>query len=197
VVLAVAACSSGSHRASPPTTVPVTSTSVAPVAGGPNPDVVPPVITVAYVNAVFAVLNHINGDVSRSMLSNNQLTEQARVDLRAIYDDPLYTREVTIAQQSLRGNLDNVRRPPGDIVTTVRKLIAASSQCVFVETRSDFSPVLIHPGEPTASEYFELARKQADIDPGQVNPTPWALSFNASYLTPTTVPDQCATSQQP
>ena len=90
VVLAVAACSSGSHRSSPPTTVPVTSTSAVPVAGGPNPDVVPPVITVAYVNAVFAALNHINGNAARLLVDDGQFTNNVRSILRAIYNDPLY-----------------------------------------------------------------------------------------------------------
>jgi hypothetical protein len=188
----VAACSSGTHRASPTTTPPTPSPTASTHPVAPNPDVIPQVITVPYINAVLRVLNHINGDVSRSLLSNKQLTPQARVHLRAIYDDPLYAHELTIAEQSLRGNLSNVRKQPGDIMTTVRELISASTTCIFVETHSDYSLVLINSGQSAASEYFGLARKEPGIDPGHINPTPWALSFNATYLTPTTIPNQCA-----
>jgi hypothetical protein len=192
------ACAGKSHDAAPTTSAPsptptsALSTQVAPpTTASPNPDVIPPVITAAYVNAVFAVLNHINGDVSRSLLGNRHLTSPAQIDLRAIYNNPLYRKEVTIAQQSINEPTSNIRDPPGDIVTTVRKLIYASSTCVFVQTRSDYSAVLIHPGQPAASEYFSLTTKSPDIDPQHVNPTPWALNFNAAYLTPTNIPDQC------
>jgi hypothetical protein len=190
----IAACSSGSHRASPSTTLPTPVTTAVGRTTVPNPDVVPSVITVPYVNAVFRVLNHINGNVSRSLLSNNKLTPQAQVDLRAIYNDPLYTREVIIAQQSVTSDVANVRKQPGDIVTTVRNLIAASRRCIFVGTNSDFSAVLLNPGPPAPSEYFGLAPKEQRNDPEHINPTPWALTFNATYLTPTKIPNQCAAS---
>jgi hypothetical protein len=183
----VAACSSHHHNAARATTVP----STAPTTTVPDPDVVPAVITPAYVNAVFAVLNHINGNASRSLVSSGELTGQVRSDLRAIYNDPLYTQEITIAQQSLSQSLDNVRRPPGDIVTSVERLISATPTCVFVETESDYSAVLVEPGHPSASEFFKLSPKSQIMDPENLNPTPWSISFNAAFLTPTSVPNQC------
>jgi hypothetical protein len=190
VVIAFTACSSGSHQATP-TTLPAATPAPTAATTAINPDVIPPVITVAYVNAVFAVLNHINGDVSRNLITDDRVTVQDKTYLRAIYDNPLYGQEVVIAQQSLGENLQNVRHPPGDVITRVRRLLSASHSCVFVETQSNFSSVLIDPGPPAASEYFELAPKQPGIDPQHLNPTPWALRFNASYVTPTTITDQC------
>src|ERR1700757_4349359 len=92
--LFVAACSSGSHQASPSTTPPAPSTSAAGQTTVPNPDVIPPVITVAYVNAVFKALNHINGDAVRSLVASRQVTPTVETYLRAIYNDPLYTEEL-------------------------------------------------------------------------------------------------------
>jgi hypothetical protein len=191
VMLAVAACSSGSHRSSPPTTVPVTSTSAVPVAGGPNPDVVPPVITVAYVNAVFAALNHINGNAARLLVDDGQFTNNVRSILRAIYNDPLYEVEVRVFEQSLTNQLSNVRRPPGDRVTVVMHLLTASPKCIFVSTHSDLSAVQVTPTRAAASEYWELQPKQPGADPTRVNPTPWALSFNQAFITPTRIPTKC------
>jgi hypothetical protein len=190
--LIMAACSSGGHRASPSTlSAPPVTTAVTQPAGA-NPDAIPAVITPAYVDAVFKVLNHINGNVSRSLLASDQLTIGARIYLRAIYDDPLYRRELQLARESLQGNLSNVRKQPGDVLTTVRSLVFASNKCIFVETESDFSAVLVNPGKSAPSEYFRLAIKAPGIDPDHVNPTPWALNFNATFLTPTKVPNQCA-----
>ncbi len=188
VALLVAGCSSGHHAAAP------TTTTLPPghTAGSPNPDVIPPVITPAYVNAVFAALNHVDGDATRQMVSSGSVTPRAQADLRAIYNDPLFTQELRIAEQSLKAGTRGVRRPPGDVVTTVSKMISATPTCIFVATTSDFSAVLVNPGTPAASEYWVLRPKQRNGDPRKLNPTPWALAFNADYLTPTTIPDQCS-----
>jgi hypothetical protein len=191
VVLAVAACSSGSHRASPPTTVPLPSTTAASVAGGPNPDVIPPVITPAYVNAVFAVLNHLNGNAARLMVDNDQLTSNVRSTLRAIYNDPLFEVEVRVFEQSVSTQFSNVRRPPGDRMTIVMHLLTASPKCIFVSTHSDLSAVQDTPTRAAASEYWELQPKQPGADPTRLNPTPWALSFNQAFITPTNISTKC------
>ena len=74
--LVLAACSGKSHDAAPTTSAPPPPTTAAttqaslPASTTPNPDVIPPVITVAYVNAVFAVLNHINGNAARSLVAD-------------------------------------------------------------------------------------------------------------------------------
>jgi hypothetical protein len=187
VVLAVAACSSGSHHAAPTTTQPPPA-----AAASPNPAVIPPVITAAYVDAVFRVLNHINGNVSRALIAQHRLSSASIIDLRAIFGDPLFRAEVTLAQQSLDGGITNVRRPPGDVITTVSHLVSASQTCIFAQTSSDFANVLIAPGTKAASEYYRLSIKQPSTDPTDINPTPWVLSFNATYHIPTNIPNQCA-----
>ena len=120
-----------------------------------------------------------------------QFTSNVRSTLRAIYNDPLYEVEVRVFEQSLSTQFSNVRRPPGDRVTVVMHLLTASPKCIFVSTRSDLSAVEVTPTQTAASEYWELQPKQPGADPTRVNPTPWALSFNEAFITPTTIPTKC------
>jgi hypothetical protein len=191
VVLAVAACSNGSHQASPPTTLPGPSTSAAPLAGGPNPDVIPPVITVAYVNAVLRALFHVYGNATRTLLITRQVSTSVKADLRSIYNDPAYKQQLAAAQLSLNGVIDNVRGDAGDPVTVVKRLVSESNTCIFFEASTNLSSVLIHPTPSAASEYYELRPKQAGNDPLHLNPTPWAMSYNVAFLSPTTIPSRC------
>ena len=177
----LAACSGGGHKAAKPPPTP-----------GPNPDVIPAVITPAYVNAVFRVLNHVYGNAIRSWLASGHETSSARADLRAVFGDPLYGQELSITTQGMTGDLTNVRKPPGDRITSVRSLIDESQSCVFVETLTDYSQVLVHDPRATGSEYWRLSPKVTANDPGSRNPTPWALTFNATYTTTTPIPDQCS-----
>jgi hypothetical protein len=185
-MLAVAACSSGTHHASPPTTSLAPSTVAA-----PDADIVPPVITVAYVNAVLAVLNHVYGNATRALVASRRMTPDVRADLRSIYNDPAYGQQLSAAQLSLTTVITNVRLHPGDPVILVKKLMSAAATCVFFEATTDLSKVLVHPTPSAASEYFELARKQPGGDPRDLNQTRWAISFNVAYLAPTTIGSRC------
>ena len=171
------------------TTLPaVTTTS----GTGINPDVIPSVITVPYVNAVFKVLEHLDGDVLRDLVASDRVTATSISYLRAIYNDPLYQQEVTIAHQTVSSLTANVRNPPGDIVLRVVKLWSTSSSCIFASTTSDYSAVLIKSGPSPASSYFGLDLKPRSANDRRLNPTPWAIFFNAVFMIPTTIPNQCA-----
>lgn len=182
----LAGCSGPNRQASAPTTPAGGRT-----ARSPNPDVIPAVITPAYVDAVFAVLNHINGNAVRSMLAANAVTPTVQRDLRAIYSPPLYAVELRVFQTGLAEGRSNLRQPVGDRRTTVRAILSATAQCIFVETSSDLSEVELRPTASPASEYWQLERKVATQDPNGINPTPWSLKFNQDYETPTTVPNPC------
>jgi hypothetical protein len=198
LVLFLAACSGRSHDAAPTTSAPIAPPTTArtvqaapPTSAAPNPDVIPPVITAAYVNAVFAVLNHIYGNATRSLRASHAVTPQVKQDLRAIFNDPLYAQQIQAAKVSLNGAINNVRPDAGDGTTVVTEMIAATPSCVFVETKTNLSAVLVHPTPTAASEYYKLALKDSSTDPQDLNPTPWALAFNVAYLTPTTETNQC------
>jgi hypothetical protein len=149
---------------------------------------------VAYVNAVFRVLNHINGNAARLLVDRGQVDSGVRSTLRAIYNDPLYSIEVRVFQQSVQNRFSNVRHPPGDRVTIVERLLTGQRNCIFVATRSDLADVEVTPTPTAASEYWELQPKESGADPSKVNPTPWALSFNEAFITPTTVTNKCSAS---
>ncbi len=185
VAVVASACSSGGHHSAAGTTTSTTASA------GPNPDVIPSVITPAYVDAVFRVLEHIDGNASRSLIAAKAVTPQVLADIRAIYNDPLYAEEVQIAHQSLQGDLTNVKKPPGDVVITVTSLISSSGRCVFVRATSDYSAVIVKVPPQPSSEYWALAPKTSGDDPSHLNPTPWALFFNRTFETPTSIPDQC------
>lgn len=191
MTVAAAACSSPSHRADPPATLsPAPTTTAAPA--GPNPDVVPTVITPAYVDAVFKVLNHINGDAVRELERSHSLDSAVLADLKAIYGGPLLSIEKQVFQAGLAEDTSNLRHPIGDRITTVLSLISSNGQCVFVETRSNLSAVEIRPTAEPASEYWALKPKAANQDPHGINPTPWSLDYNQDFTTPITVPNQCS-----
>lgn len=188
----VSACSSGGHRSDPSPSGSFAAPPPTSAPSAPNPYIVPPVITPAYVDAVFKVLNHINGNAVRLLVSGRAISPQALSYLRSIYADPIYSKEVALATTSLEGNLSNVKRPPGDVTTTVVKLIHASSRCIFVETTENYSSVLYQTGAQPASGYWGIEAKSPHNSDHNINPTPWVLFFNAVYMSPTVVPDQCA-----
>jgi hypothetical protein len=188
VITAGASCSSG-HRTDPTTTTSPTSTTFSPT--GSNPDVIPSVITPAYVDAVFKVLNHIYGNATRALKASDRVTPEVQADLRAIFNDPMYASQVAEAQQSLDGPIENVRANSGDAVTTVRRVIATAVGCIYVQTMTSLTDVLINQTPSPTDEYYTLQRKQPGADPNDLNSTPWAISFNVDYLVPTTAPPQC------
>jgi hypothetical protein len=172
-----------------PTSVPSTPTTLPVI----NPDVVPTVITPAYVNAVFKVLNHLYGNALRLDLQTVNIPPQSVADLRAIYNDPLYGQELTIASQTLTGNLSNVRMPPGDQVTQVTKVISATPACIFVAATTSVAKVVFNQPMPNY-EYFELRPKQVGADPQGLNLTPWAISAAVIFSVPTPEADPCPAS---
>lgn len=180
--LLLAAGCSGSHRAaSPPTSV-----------SAADPYAVPAVISVAYVNSVFAALFHVYGDATRSLVASRNVTSTVRADLASIFSPSLLQQQLAAAELSLRGPINNVRPDPGDGSVTVERLLSATSNCIFVETRTNLSKVLIKPTRPAASEYYELTQRSDAT--ASVNPTPWIIGFNVAYTTPTEIGSRCAAS---
>lgn len=178
IVLALAGCASGHAHASPTTTSP-TPTTVA-----INPDLVPPVITVAYVDAVFNVLNHLYGNATRAELSARAMTSITIEDLRAAYLDPQYAFEIGIFRSALQGALGQLRSHPGDRVFNVSNLLVANQTCIEAQVLSNYAAVDLNSAPPSTG-YVELRPKQSNDDPQHRNPSPWAI-----YYEKTTRPSQ-------
>jgi hypothetical protein len=193
VSLTVGACAGPARRtpgADPPS--PARQAAPASPARPADPYAIPAVITPAYVDKVFVALNHVDGDASRILLARNSVTSGVTTILRSIYNDPLFSEQVKIASQSLQSPIPGLRHPLGDIQTSVVQLISGSPKCIFAKTTSNYTAVLVDPGPPAGSEYFELTPTQVGANAGHLNPTPWSMTFNADYLKPTRIPDQCA-----
>ncbi len=186
LMLLVPACSSPSHAADPshPSTPPSTTVPA-------DPDAIPPVISVAYVNSVLKALFDVYGNATRSLVAARAVTPSVKADLRAMYLDPYYEDQITAADISLQGAISNVREAPGNPVVTVERIEANSPTCIFIQTKTDLIAVLKSPTPAAASEYYELVPKPPSIDPGHLNPTPWAIGFNAAYETPTRMASSC------
>jgi hypothetical protein len=187
VALLLPACSSGHSSAAPPSTTTTTATTAA----APNPDVIPAVITPAYVNAVFRVLNHVNGNAVRTSLHSKAMSPEVVADLRAIYGGPLYPIEVQVFQQGMTQDLSNLRNPPGDRETRVLHVISASKTCIFVQAVSNLAAVEVHPTASVAAEFWRLQSKASTELANQLNPTPWILTYNQDFSSPESVANQC------
>ncbi|MGH9122606.1 MAG: hypothetical protein ACRDYC_11820 [Acidimicrobiales bacterium] len=185
LLLVATACGSTSPGARPP---PVTRASAP--ATTVDPDVVPPVVTPAYVNAVLAALNHIEGNAVRLEVATGTISPQEVADIRAIYNDPEFASRSQILSESLL-QLDLSKPDPGDAVTTVVNLMTATPACIFAAVSTNLDAVTKAPTPPAASEYAMLEPKTPGNDPQDLNPTPWAYALRVSYTTPTTMPSQC------
>ncbi|HUP71282.1 MAG TPA: hypothetical protein VM142_15930 [Acidimicrobiales bacterium] len=180
LALAGGACSSGDSDSADPTlpTKPgLTTTTSAPAPA--DPYAIPKVIDEAYVNRVLAALNRVRGDALRSVVSKEAIDIDSVERLRAIYNDP----EFDVALQGLRDQhkrgLDMFKSPPGDRISTVTSVVRASSDCVFVLARLDFSQVIRDAEAPQPGEVqaITLHRTQSGADPNQFNKTHWSISF--------------------
>jgi hypothetical protein len=157
-----------------------------------NPNAVPGVITPAYVDSVFVVLNHVYSNAARELRRAHTVTPQVKANLRAVFNDPAYATQLDAAQQALaQGIVSNLRLNGSDPVTTVIRLVTAHPNCIFVQTSTDFSPIEIHLTPQPASQYYELRPKQIGSDPGHLNATPWAIVRDEAFETPTTVASTC------
>jgi hypothetical protein len=128
------------------------------------------------------------------MVTSDQLPPDVTDRIRAIYNDPLFTRELRVLSEEFVAGFANVKKPPGDRRTTVLRVLSASPTCVWMETHTDLSAVTTTPQDMAASEYLALTLKRPGIDVGQLNPTPWAIDANPTFRVPTTPPPLPCTS---
>jgi hypothetical protein len=182
--------------ATPTTTAAPTSTTADPPSTATSlstsSPTVPATITPAYVNMVFATLNHVYGNATRLMISTTNLPPAAVADIRSIFADPEFNTELKIFSLELDQGFAGVKMPPGDRVTKVVKILSSSPTCVYTETSTSFAAVVDNPSPEGGSEYTGIETKLAVNDPEHLNSTSWAIFFNESFPTPTAPPvDPC------
>jgi hypothetical protein len=172
--LVAAACSSsgkagGTATVPGPTAPPTTA----------DPWAVPAVITVPYVNRVLAELNHIDGNAVRSARAANAITPEFMTLEKSINaTQASYEATLELWQRSVSQNWKDISETPGDVISTVLKLLDTSPSCVVASVREDFSPE--GPGGVGVYPNWWIA-----LLPSTTNVTHWAYVFDGFESSPT------------
>ncbi len=174
VGLVLAGCGGGPHSTNVADTPPsvVTSTSVDPAF------VVPASIDAAYVEQVLRVLDHVQGDVVRSVVASGAFGPHEVAPLRAVFNDPELSGQVQ-GFAGLVEVLDRFQRPPGDNRSEVVRLLTARPDCIYAETSVDISATVVD-APPPFRRYVALRPSQPDTDPQDRNPTPFSIAAQHS-----------------
>lgn len=173
LALVAGGCGGGGQGHASPTTVlvPIQGSTTTVPAGQPDTSVIPPVITVPYVNAVLVKLNAIYSDGLRTALTAKSITPAVTTDFRAIYSPALFAQEIN----GLKLQLDNFPGhllPSGARIITALKLYTTSPSCVFMSVVTNLDQIVAPPPTPLASEYYALVLKVPGQDPKGINNTP-------------------------
>lgn len=154
-------------------TAPSTSSTTAPI----DVSVIPPVINEPYLTAVLAALDEVDSEATRMIVAAKNLTPAAADYLNAIYSDEEFTRQTDVWYSSLARDLDlkGIRPSPGNRLTTIERIIAASPTCVWLAVRRDYSKVNFDPGTDRV-EYVALEPLDRSNDPRGVNRTTWMIT---------------------
>jgi hypothetical protein len=173
--LAVAGCTKSAGAPPEPTvpTAPSTSSTTAPI----DVSVIPPVIDEPYLTAVLAALDEVDSEATRMIVAAKNLTPAAADYLNAIYSDEEFTRQVDRWYDSFAEDLQlgGIRPSPGNRVTTVERIIAASPSCVWLAVRRDYSAVNFDAGIDVV-EYVALQPLDRSNDPRSLNRTAWMIT---------------------
>jgi hypothetical protein len=163
-----AACSSatakGGGTAKVPNAPPMTS----------DPWAVPATITVPYVNRVLAELNHIDGNAVRSARAANAITpEFTQLEMSIRANDNEFQLVQTLWTKTMTDGWPNISLKPGDRVSTVISLLAATTACVSAHVSEDLQQQ--GPGgKPPPPWFIALVPKPVSY----ANPTHWAFIFD-------------------
>ena len=159
--------------------VPTTST-VAPTTTtvAINTSVVPAVITVAYVNAVLAQLNHVYGNAVRLVVKTGTIPPAAVADLQAIYSGQQYQDELRIFSIQIVNGLQNIKSDPGDRVFTVERFIQVTQACISLVVSANYSALTSSPAAPAVAFVWMTRSSQADAK--SLNNTEWDFSGEMS-----------------
>lgn len=186
VSCALAACSGGSDERTAATLgTAITTTTTDPYA-------VPAVIDEAYVNRVLAGLDAAVGDVVRLVVREKALTPEAMNRLKAIHPDgDVLDLELQSFRNEIESGLADYKNAPGNAKTTVKQMISASSDCIFVRVDRDYSAVGSHPLSKRP-EWVGLRPVDVSRIVDGFNPTPWAIVAEGFRPDGTQLENPCA-----
>ncbi len=179
VSLGLAACSGGGEGAADPTvpTAPSTSSTLAPAAI--DVSVIPEKIDEAYLNAVLAALDEVDGQATRIIFATKRFPPEAADLLNSIYSDDAFEDESEVWFRSIADDpeLKGIKPSPGNRKSEVQRIIAAAPTCVWLAVKRDHSQVNVDPG-PERTEYLALQPLDRSNDPQGRNPTAWMITVD-------------------
>ncbi|HEX7167976.1 MAG TPA: hypothetical protein VF230_13445 [Acidimicrobiales bacterium] len=168
----------GSERT---TTVPTASTTTTAHA---DPYAIPAVIDEAYAQKVVNELDRIDGAATRIVVSEGRFTEDAATHVAAVYLQPELDEQLRLWTDDVRDGLEEYLAPPGDVRSTVTRVLVAKPGCIQVEVDRDFSDVA-RDADKSALSFMTLLPKNGSQDRRSLNATPWMV---AAAVTNTTAP---------
>jgi len=186
VGMVLGACGASSPRATTSATVPATVASTA----AADPYAVPATIDAAYLNRVFAALEHIDGDATRLIVANGKLFPAATDKLAAIYASDEFTAQTNVWLDLIDRGIAGFKRPPGDLITTVVRVLSVKASCLFVEVHRDYNAIRTEP-EALSTEFISLEPRTSSAGPEAMNPTPWLISGEGYNKDGSTPADPC------
>lgn len=157
---------------------------------GAGTSVVPPVITVAYVDAVFAKLDAVAGDALRSSKAADRVTQQAVRNLYAVFDESIVGPQLKGLGLTVQSHFANIRPNPGNESTNVVRLLHRSASCIFATVRTNFAQVTDKSPRPPVVQYEGLRRATA-LNRREGDPTPWEIFYSVEYFKPYVPGDPC------
>jgi len=157
---------------------------------GAGTSVVPPVITVAYVDAVFAKLDAVAGDALRSSKAADRVTQQAVQNLYAVFDESIVGPQLKGLGLTVQSHFANIRPNPGNESTNVVRLLHRSASCIFATVRTNFAQVTNKSPRPPVVQYEGLRRATA-LNRREGDPTPWEIFYSVEYFKPYVPGDHC------
>ncbi len=178
VILALAACSgSGDNSADP--TVPTAASTSSTTARAIDVSIIPEKIDEAYLNAVLAALDEVDGQATRIIVATKRFPPEAADLLNAIYSDEAFEDESEVWFRSIADDpeLKGIKPRPGNRKSQVHRIIAAAPNCVWLAVKRDHSQVNFDPG-PERTEYLALQPLDRANDPRARNPTAWMITVD-------------------
>lgn len=174
-MLSLAACT-GSTGSSAETTVPTavrtTSTSAA-----PDVSTIPETIDEAYLNAVLAALDEVDGEATRIIVATKRFPPEAADLLNSIYSDERFQIQADAWFEALGKDpqLRSIKAQPGNRKTLVRRILSASRKCVWMAVERDHSASSVTPSGPR-TEYIALRPLDKSNDRAGHNSTAWMIT---------------------
>jgi hypothetical protein len=175
----------------PPAATQATVPQSAPSTTAADPYAVPATIDAAYLNRVFAALEHVDGDATRLILESRTFPPDAAKRLQAIYAVDEFHNQTNLWLDLISGGLTGFRQPAGERLTSVHNIISLKADCIYAAVIRDYSQLSTTAAAP-ATEYIELRPAAPNSDPFSLNPTPWQIAAEGYNRDGSQPSDPCA-----